>query len=59
VAKRSNADNCWIPKVEDDEQFAAKFPEVATSHGVYWVKKKTKMKKLVEMYESVSDEMEF
>jgi DNA-directed RNA polymerase-3 subunit RPC5 len=59
VAKRSNADNCWIPKVEDDELFAAKFPEVATSHGVYWVKKKAKMKKLVEMYESVFDEMGF
>lgn len=58
VAQRSGANNCWTPKVEDDEEFAAKFPEVAAHHGVYWVKKKTKMKTLVEIYESASDEVE-
>ena len=57
VAKRSS-DHCWHPKVEDDEKFAAMFPEVAAFHGVYWVKKKEKMKKLVELYECVSDEMD-
>ncbi|KAL3778541.1 hypothetical protein HJC23_001710 [Cyclotella cryptica] len=57
VAKRS-VNNCWSPKVEDDEKFAAMFPEVAAFHGVYWVKKKEKMKKLVEWYECLSDEMD-
>ncbi|KAL7511666.1 hypothetical protein ACHAXN_012208 [Cyclotella atomus] len=56
VAQRTNGDNCWTPKVQDDEDFAAKFPEVAAFHGVYWMKKKTKMKRLVEMYESASND---
>lgn len=57
VAKRSS-DRCWHPKVEDDEKFAAMFPEVAAFHGVYWVKKKEKIKKLVELYECMADEMD-
>ena len=58
VAKRSNDSNCWVPKVKDDEQFAVTFPNVAAFHGVYWMKKKSKMIKLVQLYESASDKME-
>lgn len=49
MAKLSNG--CWVPKVEDDVVFAARFPKFATCHGVYWVKKKEMMKELVELYE--------
>ena len=57
IAKRSDTENCWLPKVDDDELFSAKFPEVAALHGVYWLKKKNKMKKLVEKYESATDDI--
>ncbi len=49
MAKLSNG--CWVPKVEDDVVFAARFPKFATCHGVYWVKKKDMLKELVELYE--------
>ena len=49
IAKQSNG--CWVAKVEDDFVFAARFPELATCHGVYWVKKKEMLKELVELYE--------
>mmetsp|Transcript_25397 Transcript_25397/g.36242 ORF Transcript_25397/g.36242 Transcript_25397/m.36242 type:complete len:476 (+) Transcript_25397:163-1590(+) len=49
MAKLSNG--CWVPKVEDDVVFAARFPKFATCHGVYWVKKKEMLKELVELYE--------
>jgi len=57
VATKSDSRNCWIPKVDDDDSFATKFPEVVALHAVYWVKKKTSMKKLVKTYESVSNDM--
>ena len=50
IAKQSNG--CWVAKVEDDLVFAARFPEFATCHGVYWVKKKEMLKELVELYEA-------
>jgi DNA-directed RNA polymerase-3 subunit RPC5 len=56
VAKRSDGNNCWVAKVQDDDTFAANFPEVAAFHGVYWVKKKERLKKLVVAYESATDE---
>ncbi|KAL3822235.1 hypothetical protein ACHAXA_005868 [Cyclostephanos tholiformis] len=53
VARKS--DNCWIAKVDDDEGFAAKFPEVAACHALYWMKKREMLADLVELYESVED----
>ena len=50
VAKKS--DDCWVAKVEDDEEFAAKFPQVATCHGVYWMKKKEMLGDLIHLYEN-------
>ena len=50
IAKQSNG--CWVAKVEDDLVFAARYPEFATCHGVYWVKKKEMLKELVELYEA-------
>ena len=49
IAKPS--DGCWVAKVEDDVVFAAQFPELASYHGVYWVKKKEMLRDLVELYE--------
>ena len=49
IAKQTNG--CWVAKVDDDVAFAARFPELATCHGVYWVKKKEMLKELVELYE--------
>ncbi|KAL7435665.1 hypothetical protein ACHAXM_004760 [Skeletonema potamos] len=49
MAKLSNG--CWVSKVEDDVVFAARFPELASFHGVYWIKKKEMLKELVELYE--------
>ena len=40
VARKDGENRCWVPKVEDDEQFAGHFPDVAAFHGVYWMKKK-------------------
>ena len=56
VARRSDTENCWLPKVDDDELFSAKFPEVAALHGVYWLKKKNALKNLVEIYEGATDD---
>jgi DNA-directed RNA polymerase-3 subunit RPC5 len=49
MAKLSNG--CWVSKVEDDVVFAARFPELASFHGVYWIKKKEMLRELVELYE--------
>mmetsp|Transcript_27027 Transcript_27027/g.46101 ORF Transcript_27027/g.46101 Transcript_27027/m.46101 type:complete len:559 (+) Transcript_27027:57-1733(+) len=43
----------WVAKVEDDEEFAGVFSEVAACHGVYWMKKKEMLMPLVELYEGV------
>jgi DNA-directed RNA polymerase-3 subunit RPC5 len=51
VARKS--DDCWIAKVDDDEGFAAAFPEVAACHAIYWMKKREMMADLIELYESV------
>jgi len=56
VAKKS--DDCWVAKVEDDEEFAAVFPEVAACHGVYWMKKKDMLIDLIELYENADVEEE-
>ena len=49
MAKLSNG--CWISKVEDDVVFAARFPELASCHGVFWMKKKEMLSELVDLYE--------
>jgi len=56
VAKKH--DDCWVAKVEDDEEFAADFPEVAACHGVYWMKKKEMLIGLIELYENAEVEAE-
>eukprot|EP00571_Detonula_confervacea_P005505 CAMPEP_0172319224 /NCGR_PEP_ID=MMETSP1058-20130122/37098_1 /TAXON_ID=83371 /ORGANISM="Detonula confervacea, Strain CCMP 353" /LENGTH=536 /DNA_ID=CAMNT_0013034223 /DNA_START=68 /DNA_END=1678 /DNA_ORIENTATION=+ len=50
VAKKS--DDCWVAKVEDDEEFAADFPKIAACHGIYWIKKKEMLVDLIELYEN-------
>ena len=55
IAKKST--DCWVAKVEDDEDFAGKFPKVAACHGVYWLKKASMMKELVGLYETAGDEI--
>lgn len=57
VARRG--DGCWVAKVDDDEVFAAEFPEVAACHGLYWTKRKEGMAELVELYENAEDEDDF
>ena len=54
VAKPSQ--DCWVAKVDDDEEFAADFPEVAACHGVYWVKRKQMMFNMVQLYENAEFE---
>ena len=49
-------DDCWVAKVEDDEEFAADFPECAACHGVYWMKKKDMLIDLIELYENAEIE---
>jgi DNA-directed RNA polymerase-3 subunit RPC5 len=49
IAKLSNGS--WLSKVEDDVFFAARFPELASYHAVYWTKKKEMLNELVELYE--------
>jgi hypothetical protein len=51
VARKSH--DCWVAKVDDDEEFAARFPEVAALHAIYWMKKKEMLGELLELYESV------
>ncbi|KAL3768096.1 hypothetical protein ACHAW5_009153 [Stephanodiscus triporus] len=51
VARKSH--HCWVAKVDDDEEFAAKFPEVAACHAIYWMKKKEMLADLIELYENV------
>ncbi|KAL7538143.1 hypothetical protein ACHAXR_008315 [Thalassiosira sp. AJA248-18] len=54
VTKKSH--DCWVAKVDDDEEFAADFPKVAACHGVYWMKKKEMMINLIELYEDAEME---
>lgn len=56
VARKS--DNCWVAKVEDDEKFAAKFPDVGACHAMYWMKKKEMLVDLLELYENAEIEDE-
>ena len=56
VARRAERGTCWVSKVDDDEGFAAAFPEVAACHGVYWTKKKELLWDLVELYENAEAE---
>lgn len=52
VAKRtSREESCWVAKVDDDEEFAAKFPEVAACHVMYWMKRKEMLAEAVRLYE--------
>ena len=44
--------------MEDDEEFAADFPEVAACHGVYWMKKKEMLIGLIELYENSEVEVD-
>ena len=48
--------DCWVAMVDDDEAFAAKFPEVAACHAVYWMKKKEALIGLIRLYESAEAE---
>ena len=45
-----------MAKVEDYEEFAGDFSEVAACHGVYWTKKKEMWIGLVELYENAEVE---
>ena len=45
--------DCWVAKVDDDEEFGSNFPEVAACHALYWMKKKELLNELVELYENV------
>ena len=49
IAKLSNG--YWVSKVEDDVVFAARFPQLASYHAAYWMKKKEMLRDLVELYE--------
>ena len=49
IAKLSNG--YWVSKVEDDAVFAARFPQLASYHAAFWMKKKEMLRDLVELYE--------
>ena len=49
VARQSH--NCWVAKVDDDENFALDFPEVAACHAMYWTKKEEMLADLINLYE--------
>jgi len=49
-------DNCWVAKVQDDDEFAVQFPTVAEMHAEYWAKKRTKLEELMTRYEKVEPE---
>ena len=49
IAKLSNG--YWVSKVEDDVVFAARFPQLASYHAAFWMKKKEMLRDLVELYE--------
>jgi hypothetical protein len=49
IAKLSNG--YWVSKVEDDDVFAARFPQLASYHAAFWMKKKEMLRDLVELYE--------
>jgi len=49
-------DNCWVGKVQDDDEFAGQFPSVAQMHAEYWAKKRTKLDELMTLYEEVKPE---
>jgi len=51
VARMDN--DCWVAKVDDDDEFGSQFPEVAACHALYWMKKKELLNELVELYENV------
>lgn len=57
VARKSPHGMCWVAKVEDDEGFAAEFPEVGACHGVYWTKKKEMLLALLGFYENAEAEV--
>ena len=50
VARQSN--NCWVAKVDDDDQFCFNFPEVAACHAMYWTKKEEMLADLIDLYEN-------
>ncbi|KAL7430407.1 hypothetical protein ACHAXH_001316 [Discostella pseudostelligera] len=53
VAKKtSREESCWVAKVDDDEDFAATFSEVAACHAMYWIKRKEMLMDSVRMYEN-------
>ena len=53
VAKKTpREESCWVAKVDDDEEFAATFPEVAACHAMYWMKRKEMLKAYVRLYEN-------
>jgi len=53
VARQSHnmSRNCWVAKVDDDENFALDFPEVAACHAMYWTKKEEMLADLINLYE--------
>lgn len=53
VAKKtSREESCWVAKVDDDEEFAATFPQVAACHAMYWMKRKAMLMDSVRLYEN-------
>ena len=57
-ASRNDGSNCgcWVAKVDDDEDFAAMYPEVAACHAVYWMKRKEMLIGSVRLYENATRE---
>jgi DNA-directed RNA polymerase-3 subunit RPC5 len=53
VARQSHnmSRNCWVAKVDDDENFALDFPGVAACHAMYWTKKEEMLADLINLYE--------
>ncbi len=50
--KTSREESCWVAKVDDDEEFAVTFPEVAACHAMYWLKRKEMLMDYVRLYET-------